>query len=200
MPALGVRKLAASLGVAPNSLYWYVKNKQDLVQGVVRLVLSDMPAPPETSGQWPDRLRAVSRWFRARLREHPHVIAAPAFSQVFPFGVLPFTTAVGTVLFEAGFEDQNLVRATHATSYHVVGFVALEVARDRHGWPTISNDRIHDLATLSVGEELSAEMGDYMDAVRHQDLDALFEFSMNCMIHGLEAELGPPAKQTTTDG
>ncbi|WP_244975116.1 TetR/AcrR family transcriptional regulator C-terminal domain-containing protein [Mycobacterium heckeshornense] len=53
--------------------YWYVDDKQQLIDLVARQLLSKVPLPDPESGSWEDRLRRVVADIDATLREHPGV-------------------------------------------------------------------------------------------------------------------------------
>lgn len=94
--ALTMRRLAEELGVAPMALYRHVANKDDLIDGLIDVVFSEI-ALPSTGGDWKAamRVRAISlrdvlarhRWAiglmearhnpgPANLRHHDTVIAS----------------------------------------------------------------------------------------------------------------------------
>lgn len=185
--SLAIRRLAAELGVAPNSLYSYVDDKEDLVQGVVDLVFGHLEAPSPLGVSWTDRCREVCRWFRAKLLQHPNVVAAPAFRRTFPFGFLPLNYALGEILSDAGYEERELVETMMVLFYHTIGFVTLEVARSTHGMPTRSDLFVleraqHDLADTEIEEARAL-----LPLVRTLDMDALFDISISALLDGLVA-------------
>src|SRR5688500_11950104 len=69
--ALTMRRLGKELGVEAMSLYGYVANKQDLVDGVLARVYAEMPRTVDGTAAWPDRLRSIAREFRRVLLRHP---------------------------------------------------------------------------------------------------------------------------------
>lgn len=68
-----MRELAQALGVAPMALYRHVANKEDLVDGLIDLVFSEI-ALPSSAADWktPMRQRAISA--REVLLRHPWAI------------------------------------------------------------------------------------------------------------------------------
>jgi len=185
--SLGIRKLASELGVAPNSLYWYVRDKDDLIDGVVDSVFGKLEVPPPTAAEWTERLREVCLWFRGELLKHPNVVAAPGFRRTFPFGLLPLTYAAGEILAEAGYDGEELVYTCQAVFYHTIGFVTLEVGRARHGVPTRSDEAILERVGVNLGETRMAEAGELLPLAREMDLDAVFALSLDALLEGLAA-------------
>ena len=76
--ALSMRRLGRELGVEAMSLYSYVENKQDLIEGVVEQVFREMPIITEGDGPWQDRLREQAATFRRVLLAHPNAITLVA--------------------------------------------------------------------------------------------------------------------------
>src|ERR1022692_2677600 len=71
--ALTMRSLARQLGVKPMSLYHYVASKDEILDGIVDLVFSEIELP-SANGEWRSQMprRAVSA--RRVLRRHPWAI------------------------------------------------------------------------------------------------------------------------------
>src|SRR5215210_8145741 len=66
---LSMRKLADELGVAAMSLYYYVPNKVELIDGMIDIVFSEIEPPPlEVDWKTAMRRRAVST--REALNRH----------------------------------------------------------------------------------------------------------------------------------
>ena len=70
--AFTLRALAAELDVDPMAIYWHLKNKDEILDGVVALVLGSIDAHGE--GPWHDQAAAMFRAHRARLLDHPAVL------------------------------------------------------------------------------------------------------------------------------
>lgn len=68
--SLSMRALAASLGVEAMSLYNHVRNKDDLVDGMVEAVLAEIP-PPRPVPDWRTALRVRALSMRAVFLAHP---------------------------------------------------------------------------------------------------------------------------------
>ena len=53
--------------------YWYVEDKQQLLNLVAKKMLAEVPLPDPESGTWDERLRKVVASIDAKLREHPGI-------------------------------------------------------------------------------------------------------------------------------
>ncbi len=68
--ALTIRSLAGELGVKPMTVYYYVANKDEILDGIVDLVFSEIYLP-EVGGDWRAELTERARSARRVLRAHP---------------------------------------------------------------------------------------------------------------------------------
>jgi len=71
--SLTIRSLAHELGVKPMSVYHYVANKDEIVDGIVDLVFSEIDLPT-TGGDWRTEIRRRATSARAVLRRHSWAI------------------------------------------------------------------------------------------------------------------------------
>src|SRR3977135_592413 len=68
--ALTMRKLGQALGFEAMSLYNYVANKDDLLDGILELVLAE-PEPPTPAGGWLAAIRSSAISVHDGLTRHP---------------------------------------------------------------------------------------------------------------------------------
>ena len=72
--SLSMRKLAGELGVEAMSLYYHVKNKGELLDGMVGLVVSEMVVPGADAA-WKPAMRERSESARTMFARHPWAIS-----------------------------------------------------------------------------------------------------------------------------
>ena len=72
LKAFTLRALAARLEVDPMAIYWHLKNKDEILDGVVALVLGDIGS--DATGPWHAQAASMFRAHRARLLDHPAVL------------------------------------------------------------------------------------------------------------------------------
>jgi TetR/AcrR family transcriptional regulator, tetracycline repressor protein len=127
--ALSMRRLADRLGVAPNALYYHVRGKADLIDGLIDQVYAGLDLKPDPAGDWTQQLTTLSQAIRAHLLAHPAVVPY-ALQQpgIGPHG-LRLGEAIYDVLRPAGFSDQAVVGTVYALLTYILGFVALEIPR-----------------------------------------------------------------------
>src|SRR3954451_21715966 len=70
---LTMRRLATELDVEAASLYTHVRNKDDVVDGILDLVLATVPLP-EAGQAWRDAIVDGFRGYRAALIAHPVLV------------------------------------------------------------------------------------------------------------------------------
>jgi AcrR family transcriptional regulator len=70
LPGLTIRSLAQRVGAKPMSLYHYVANKDEILDGLVDLVFAEIELP-EPDGDWRGQMTRRARSAREVLRRHP---------------------------------------------------------------------------------------------------------------------------------
>lgn len=107
LDALSMRRLSRELGRSAMAPYWYVADKQQLLDLVAREVLSEVVLPAPGSGSWEERLRSVVEAIDARLRQHPG-IAEILFARMQSTD-RRLVHGIMAILLDAGFPDTDVV-------------------------------------------------------------------------------------------
>lgn len=114
-----MRALGRACGVEAMSLYRYVANKDELLDSVQGQIVAQMKLPKRRRS-WIEYVEAAARELRRVLAKHPRAI---------PLFVRPAATAgafealeqVFAVLTEAGFDEDDALRAVQSVLAFVVG-------------------------------------------------------------------------------
>lgn len=124
--ALTMQRIGRRLGVEAMSLYRHVRNKDDILDGIVDLVFAEIE-PPADRSDWRTVLRAQAISTRAALRRHPWAITLME-SRLTP-GPANLRTHEDTitVLLEAGCSAVMATRAYNLLDSYVYGFALQEV-------------------------------------------------------------------------
>ncbi len=124
--ALTMQRIGKRLGVEAMSLYRHVRNKDDILDGMVDLVFAEIELPADRSN-WRTVLRAQAISTRAALRRHPWAIALME-SRVTP-GPANLRTHEDTitVLLDAGCSAITATHAYNLVNSYVLGFALQEV-------------------------------------------------------------------------
>lgn len=123
--SLSMRKLARELGIEPMSLYYHVKGKEDLLDGMVGSVVSEILLPPEDA-PWKTAMRERADSARTVLRQHPWAIALLDSRTTTP--TLAQHNAVAGCLRHAGFSVAMAAHAMSLLDSYVHGFALQEAS------------------------------------------------------------------------
>ena len=121
MASLSMRKLAQALGVEAMSLYNHVVNKEDVLDGMVEIVVAKIELPT-LDAYWKDAMRRRAISAHEQLLNHPW--AAMLFVSRVNVGpaMLRYIDATIGCLHTAGFSYELADRAWNAIDSHVYGF------------------------------------------------------------------------------
>lgn len=125
--ALTMRSLAAALGVKPMSLYNHITGREDLLDGMVDFVFSQI-ARPDPEGRWRPEIRARAVSARAVLVRHPWALSLMDSRSSPGPATLGHHDAVIGVLLNSGFSPATASRAYAVVDAYVYGFVLQEAA------------------------------------------------------------------------
>ena len=134
---LTMRRLGTHLGVEGMALYHYIHGREDLLDGVVELVIDDLYGDPEVhlaANQWQDYLQRLAHGVRRIALAHPQVFplvatrppAAPWVRP--PLRSLRWMESFLETLHRCGFSDAGCVGAYRAFSSFLLGHLLLEVS------------------------------------------------------------------------
>ena len=73
LAGLTIRRLAARLGVTPNALYWYFRQKDQLLDALAEHIFTAVALPEPDDREWFVQLRGLLVAFVDALRPHPAV-------------------------------------------------------------------------------------------------------------------------------
>ncbi len=192
--SLSMRKLARELGIEPMSLYYHVKSKEDLLDGMVGSVVSEIVLPLEDA-PWKTAMRKRAESARTVLRQHPWAISLIDSRTTTP--TLAQHNAVAGCLRHAGFSVPMAAHAMSLIDSYVHGFALQESSL-----PVDASGDISE-ATESIMEQQDmmsnafphlAEM-----AIKHilqpgYAYGNEFEFGIQLILDGIEGALSSPSE------
>src|SRR5215207_6332431 len=126
LESLTMRRLGQQLGVEAMSLYNHVANKDDILDGIVDLVLGDIDVPPAgTNWKTAMRQRAISA--HAVLLAHPWaaILIMSRFNN--GPGMTRYLDATFGRLRDGGFSIEDALDAWHTLDSHLYGFTLQEL-------------------------------------------------------------------------
>lgn len=183
--ALTMRKLGQELGVEAMSLYNHVANKEDVLNGMLDLVLEEIDLPASDI-DWKTAIRASAMSAYTVLLRHPwacgQMLSAARTSQV----RLRYMEALLRCLRQGGFSANMTHHAYHALDSHIAGFTLWEV----HILMNLEN-LTETAATLMREPAMTAYpyLVEHIHQHIHPEDDGIeseFEFGLNLILEGLE--------------
>ena len=182
--SLSMRTLAQELDVGTMSLYHYVANKDELLNGIVDLVASEIESPPDTL-DWKAAMRgsAVSAYqVLLRHRWAASLMLSSGASQA----RLRHTEAMLRCLRRGGFSAEMSHHAFHALEGHIVGFTLWEVGMpiDAENLPRLAASFLRGLARDDfpyLAEHIETHL---TEPTEYQGSE--FEFGLDLILDGLE--------------
>ena len=186
--ALSMRKLGQALGVEAMSLYNHVANKDDILDGIVDLVLSEIELP-SAAEDWEAALRTYAISAHQTLRRHPWACSLLLSSARVSVARLQYMDAVLGRLRQAGFSAQLTYHAYHALDSHILGFTLWHMGH------SINTKDLPDLAATFLRHLPADEFPYLIEHIRQHmgpspDDVGAFEFGLNLILDGLKRARG----------
>ncbi len=182
--ALSMRKLARELGVEAMTLYYYVANKNDLLEGMADLVAAEIELPPDDL-DWREATRRRAMSAHAVLARHHW--ASPVWMRVMigPARMRYMNAALGTYR-RAGLSPAATELAFHTVENHIVGYTLQE-----SNFPLAPDDLAavarEFLEKLPVDE--FPHLAEHIDQhLTHPEVIASddFEFGLDLLLEGID--------------
>ncbi len=192
---LSMRRLGSELDAAATSLYWYVANKDELLDIVFDEVMSDLPdLTADASGDWRADVTAATGALREMMLRHRWFPGLFSTRPSIGPNALRFWAGLVEVLTRAGLTGADLDNAFCMVSDYVVGTTAIHVTFDR--WLEADPDGValtRDHVRAAAAEDHPSYARYVDDYVAQTDAatrrDRRYEFALECMLDGLAARL-----------
>jgi AcrR family transcriptional regulator len=186
--ALSMRRLAEELGVVPMALYKHVANREELLDGMVDIVVGEID-PPISGTEWKGAIRQRILSARRSLQRHPW---APGVieSRTTPSPVmLAYIDSMIGMFRAGGFSADLTHHALHTMGSRLYGFTQ-EVFDD-----SPSLDPATQALLAHQMEERYPHVAEMIRAVYHDEASVVgggcddqfeFEFALDLLLDGLE--------------
>lgn len=182
--SLTMRRLAQALGVEAMSLYYHVANKDEILAGIVDMVVSEFELPSARAG-WKTALRRTAISAHDTLVRHPWAANLMLSGEVGPARKRYMDGILGCLRL-GGFSARMTHHAYHALDSHILGFTLWQVGI------TADGDDLPDRATTFLRE---LPVGEYPHLAEHveqhlresgDEEEGEFEFGLGLILDGLE--------------
>jgi AcrR family transcriptional regulator len=188
LEALSMRKLADGLGAGAMSLYHYVPNKTDLIDGMVDIVFGEIELPT-TDVDWKTAMRRRAVSTREALNRHRWAVGHMEGRTTHGASNLRLHDAVLGCLRAAGFSIETTVHAYSVQDSYIYGFALQET--------DMSSETAEDFAAEAQRQmrEYAAVLADYPHLVEvvgghvaeaGYDYESEFLFGLDLILDGLD--------------
>jgi AcrR family transcriptional regulator len=187
---VSMRRIAEELGTGPATLYWHVRNKDELFDLVLERVIGEVQPPEPDPAEWQEQLRDMARRMRAVMTSHRDLARVSLGRWPLGPNALRWLEWILMVTRGAGIPDRDAARVGFLFPLYVIGFV---LDQDAAGPLPLAQG-----VTL---EQMLGNVRDYFrsldahfpniasvaDEIVGGDTDERFEYGLDVLIAGLEA-------------
>jgi TetR/AcrR family tetracycline transcriptional repressor len=125
---LTIRRLAQELDVTPMAVYRHFKNKGDILDGLIELVIAEGKATEHDTPGWQAWIEVTFMRMRASLLHHPGVLPLLGSSASYGLQSLRITERLLGQMRGGGLDADACARGLHLLVSFTLGAVAIEVA------------------------------------------------------------------------
>ena len=182
--SISMRKLAQELGVEAMSLYTHVRNKEDLLDGMVDAVIGQIPISADGIG-WKASLRQMALAARTVVLRHPWAARTIETRSAPGPAALRYVNAVLGIFREGGFSIAQAHHGLHILGSRALGFTQ-DLFDDSGDLDPETAARLAD--ALGATHPYVVEMAlavTHSGALGPCDDDAEFEFALDLILDGL---------------
>jgi AcrR family transcriptional regulator len=194
LSGLSMRRLGNKLGAGATSVYWYVANKDELLELATDEVMGEISVPDGVG--WREACATCARGLRATILAHPWLARLLGTRPNFGPNAMRMSDRVVAVLTGAGFTGAEVAYASSLLLGHALGIASTEAA-----WQGVrakvgkTDEQIVAELTPAI-EQAAADYPNYRawwDANKSMDMDKLqedsFSFGVERLLDGLSAWL-----------
>jgi len=186
--ALTMRRLGDELGFEAMSLYRHVANKQDLLDGMLDLVLAEWQLP-DGQGDWRETIRASANSVHDALRRHPWAARLLMTGSHLRPVRLRYMDGLLDRLHDAGFDATTTYSVYHLLDGFIFGFSLWEIA---YTSIPMDDDAVTRLMASIPWDEyprLAEHRDQHMSDGPHREASA-FQVGLDLILDGLQQTLG----------
>ncbi|MBA3383496.1 MAG: TetR/AcrR family transcriptional regulator [Actinobacteria bacterium] len=197
LEALTMRKLADELGVGVMSLYYYVPNKDELIEGMVELVFSEIQLPPNDV-VWKTAMRQRAISTREALNRHRWAVGLMESNPLPGPQSFRVHNAVIGCLREAGFSIELTIQAYSVLDAYIYGFALQEKTvpfDDAAGAAAVATEQVREFAADAEQQQSAALVDEFpylaevvaghVTKVGH-DFEESFDYGLDLILDALE--------------
>ncbi|GAA3730233.1 TetR/AcrR family transcriptional regulator C-terminal domain-containing protein [Plantactinospora mayteni] len=198
---LSMRRLGTRLGSGATSVYWYVTNKDELLELAVDEVMGEVYVPEAGDTSWRVGASVLTTGTRAMLLRHPWVIGLLGVRPNLGPNAMRIGERTVALLSEAGFAGLQLSHASSLLTSYAIGSATTISAM-------VTSMRQSGMSMSEIAEKLESRLGQIAGDHPHYDKwrqetgtaaysperiwDESFMFGLDRLLDGLELWLNRP--------
>ena len=191
LPALTIRTLAQELGTKPMTVYHYVRNKEEILDGLVDIVFDEIELPV-VGGAWRTELSRRAHSARLVLRRHPWAIPLLESRTSPGPATLRHHDAVLGTLRAAGFTLADTAHAYAVLDAFVYGYAVQEAALPFEGPGGVSDVADPIMELMAAGEyPHMVEMATQYYLRPGYDFGDEFQYGLDLLLDALARSIEP---------
>ncbi|MGO4186387.1 TetR/AcrR family transcriptional regulator [Pseudarthrobacter sp. TAF60_1] len=196
---LTIRSLATSMGTKPMSLYHYVSNKDEILDGIVDAVFNEI-ALPSPAGEWRQEMYERAHAVRRALKRHPWAVGLLETRSSPGPSTLRHHEATLATLRTAGFSVQMTAHAYALLDSYTYGSALQEAALPFHG-PDAATEVTASIMNLFAEGEYPrlVEIATERVLKPGYDFGDEFDFGLNLILDGLAKVIPHPDGGATVE-
>jgi AcrR family transcriptional regulator len=180
--ALTMRRLGDELGFEAMSLYRHVASKNDLLDGMLDLVLAEWQPPGD--GEWRAAIRTSACSVHDALRRHPWAAQLLMTGSHVPPARLEYMDRLLGVLRENGFDADSAYSVYHLLDGYIYGFTLWEIAYTSSPLDAEEVTRLMQAIPWERYPHLAEHRDQHMTDGPHREVSA-FEVGLDLILAGL---------------
>jgi AcrR family transcriptional regulator len=180
-----VRRLAGGLGVDPMSLYNHVANKDDILDGVVESVMSELSLAHDPADTWQQQVRTSAGAFRQVALAHPNVAIVMLTRRVLTEEPLRLLREAVSPALALGLPIDEAIDVVRTFTAFLTGSILRELGSGMTlavADPELVRQRVEDVERSS--DDVLAGAAHSIAEIDHE---ALFDYGVELFIAGLAA-------------
>ena len=193
LEGLSMRRLADRLGVKAASVYWHVRDKEELLDLVFDRVIGEIEVPEPEPSRWRGQVAEVAREMRRVTNSHRDIARVQLGR--FPIGpnALTFSEALHAILRAGGLSDRTSAYVGQLLPLYVSAFALEESSglRSPSGEEASPEEVLGTIRGYlgSLPAERFPNLVALAGDITGGDPDERFEFGLELLLNGLERSL-----------
>jgi AcrR family transcriptional regulator len=178
--AFTMRRVADELGMGVMTLYGYVRNREEILEGVTALALTDRHRQPAADANWEDQVRIDIEHLHNLCRRHPNLVSLILGQTAASPGLFRLRERMLGALLAAGFDRVTALHALGILTTYALGFGSAQAGAAPIDLP----ERIRELPAPDF-----PHLADAADRYALHLSDEAFEHGLELILRGLRADL-----------